>query len=67
MGFGGTNFATSAGANGFNPLYSYMAHVTSYDYDSPISEEGKATEKYHSLRKVFQKYYGEGKQLMAVP
>lgn len=46
MGFGGTNFGMTAGANGFNPLYSYMAHITSYDYDSPISEEGKATEKY---------------------
>lgn len=61
MGFGGTNFGMTAGANGFNPLYSYMPHITSYDYDSPISEEGKATEKYHSLRQVFQKYYGEGK------
>lgn len=67
MGFGGTNFATTAGANGFNPLYSYMAHITSYDYDSPISEEGKTTEKYHALRQVLQRYNGEGKQLMTVP
>jgi hypothetical protein len=67
MGFGGSNFAMTAGANGFNPLYSYSAHITSYDYDSPISEEGKPTEKYHLLRDVFNSYYGESKKSPSIP
>jgi len=37
MAFGGTNFGTTAGANGFNILYDYSPHITSYDYDSPVN------------------------------
>ena len=52
MTHGGTSFGHWAGANspGFAP------DVTSYDYDAPINEYGWATEKYHKLRKVLQKY-----------
>ncbi len=67
MGYGGTNFAMTAGANGFNPLYSYMPHVTSYDYDSPVSEGGMSTVKYSMLRDVFQKYYGAAHKMIDIP
>ena len=33
---GGTNFGLTAGANGF-PNNDYMPHITSYDYDAPIT------------------------------
>ena len=54
MAVGGTNFGWSAGANlsgsGYQPT------VTSYDYDSPISESGELTEKFHKVREVLAKY-----------
>ena len=52
MTHGGTSFGHWAGANspGFAP------DVTSYDYDAPINEYGRATEKYYKLRSVLQKY-----------
>lgn len=53
LAYGGTNFATNAGANGFNPYYSYMPHITSYDENAPVSERGLPTEKFHKLREVF--------------
>lgn len=46
MIFGGTNFGVSAGANGNNGYYEYLPHITSYDYDSPITEQGRATTKF---------------------
>ena len=58
MAFGGSNFGTTAGANGFNGLYSYLPHVTSYDYDSPITEKGKATPKFSELRSVIHRFRG---------
>ena len=52
MTHGGTSFAQWAGANnkGFAP------DCTSYDYDAPISEQGRATEKYYELRNLLQQY-----------
>jgi len=52
MTHGGTSFGHWAGANspGFAP------DVTSYDYDAPINEYGRPTEKYYKLRRVLQKY-----------
>ena len=34
----------------------YLADVTSYDYDAPLSECGDLTKKYHALRKVIRRY-----------
>ena len=61
MTHGGTSFGHWAGANspGFAP------DVTSYDYDAPINEYGKPTEKYWLLRKTLEKY--ADKKLPAVP
>jgi len=39
MGHGGTNFGWMSGANGGGK--SFSPHITSYDYDSPISESGR--------------------------
>ena len=50
MTFGGTNFGVTAGANGWNGLYNYLPHITSYDYNSPITEQGRVTDKYLALR-----------------
>ena len=47
MVHGGTNFGLTAGANSFKGgKYDYRGHITSYDYDAPINEQGSATPKY---------------------
>lgn len=52
---GGTNFGFTAGANAFSPTQ-YQPDVTSYDYDAPIDEQGRATPKYMMLRKLISRY-----------
>jgi len=47
---GGTNFGFTAGANSGGK--GYEPDVTSYDYDAPISEQGRATPKYMALREM---------------
>lgn len=48
---GGTSFDFIAGANSGGK--GYQPDVTSYDYDSPINEQGRPTPKYHALRSLF--------------
>jgi beta-galactosidase len=50
MAHGGTNFGLWNGANISNGKY--LPAVTSYDYDSPISEQGLPTEKYWLFQKI---------------
>lgn len=52
---GGTNFGYSAGANAFSPTQ-YQPDITSYDYDAPINEQGRATPKYFMLRRLIATY-----------
>lgn len=52
---GGTNFGFTAGANAFNPTQ-FQPDVTSYDYDAPINEQGRPTEKYYALRDLIAGY-----------
>lgn len=52
MFVGGTNFEYWSGSNG-PPIQQI---VTSYDYDSPISESGDTTEKFFAIRQVISKY-----------
>jgi len=52
---GGTNFGYTSGAMSKDG-YAYNARVTSYDYDSPLTEAGDTTPKYWAIRKVMQKY-----------
>ncbi|MFI5384513.1 MAG: beta-galactosidase family protein [Fimbriimonadales bacterium] len=53
---GGTNFGFTAGANSGGK--GYEPHVTSYDYDAPITEQGRATSKFMALRELIAKTTG---------
>ena len=46
MFHGGTNFGFLNGANALDNEPHYLPDVTSYDYDSPLSESGDYTPKY---------------------
>lgn len=63
---GGTNFGFWAGAN-TNGATSYLADLTSYDYDAPINEMGQVTPKYYALRKLLAKYLLSKQKLPPVP
>jgi beta-galactosidase len=54
---GGTNFGYTAGANAFSPVQ-FQPDVTSYDYDAPIDEQGRARPKYYALRNLIARYVG---------
>ncbi|MER5254813.1 beta-galactosidase family protein [Streptomyces sp. NPDC002855] len=59
MAHGGTNFAGWAGANrGGGALHDGVLEpdVTSYDYDAPIDEFGRPTEKFRLFREVLAAY-----------
>ena len=63
MAHGGTTFGHWGGAN--SPVYSAMC--SSYDYDAPINESGKATPKYFALRKLLANYLDKGEMLPPIP
>ncbi|WP_203569070.1 glycoside hydrolase family 35 protein [Aestuariimicrobium ganziense] len=54
MGHGGTNFELWNGAN--HDGTRIQPTVTSYDYDAPISEDGRPTAKFHAFREVIAKH-----------
>ena len=54
MFHGGTSFGFMNGANWDHT--NYEPDVTSYDYDSPVSESGGLTQKYFAFREVIAKY-----------
>ncbi|MCK8680512.1 glycoside hydrolase family 35 protein [Streptomyces lichenis] len=62
MAHGGTNFAGWAGANRAGALHDGRLEptVTSYDYDAPIDEAGRPTEKFWAFRSVLERFRGEG-------
>ncbi|MBK7627986.1 MAG: beta-galactosidase [Bacteroidales bacterium] len=62
---GGTNFGYTAGANSGGK--GYEPDVTSYDYDAPINEQGKATPKYKALRDLLGSYLPKGQKLPSIP
>jgi beta-galactosidase len=62
---GGTNFGFWAGANSGGK--GYEPDVTSYDYDAPIDEQGRATAKYHVLRNLLASFRAGGGVLPEVP
>ncbi len=49
---GGTNFGFMAGRNGG----SKTADITSYEYDAPLTEDGRITKKYEMCRDIISKY-----------
>ncbi|MFT3740728.1 MAG: beta-galactosidase [Breznakibacter sp.] len=63
MTHGGTSFGHWGGANfpNFSPT------TTSYDYDAPINEYGRATPKYFEVRKLLENYLPEGEKIAPVP
>jgi beta-galactosidase len=63
MTHGGTSFGHWAGAN----FPGYVPDCTSYDYDAPVSESGRATPKYFKVRELLQTYLSEGEILPDVP
>jgi len=53
---GGTNFGFTAGANSGGK--GYEPHITSYDYDAPVSEQGRAAPKFFAIRDLIAQYAG---------
>ncbi len=53
---GGTNFGFTAGANSGGK--GYEPHITSYDYDAPVNEQGRPTAKFFALRDLIAQYKG---------
>lgn len=49
---GGTNFGFMSGRNSGNKT----ADVTSYDYDAPLTEDGRVTKKYERFKSIISKY-----------
>ncbi|MDI3389787.1 beta-galactosidase [Streptomyces sp. B-S-A8] len=58
MAHGGTSFAAWAGANRGGELHDGPLHpdVTSYDYDAPVDQSGRATPKFWAFREVLAGY-----------
>jgi len=55
MFHGGTSFGLMNGANYYECL---TPDVTSYDYDAPLSEDGRPTEKYRLMKAEIEKRFG---------
>jgi beta-galactosidase len=64
MFHGGTNFAFYNGANHYE---TYTPTITSYDYDSLLSESGDITPKYKLVQKVLAKYAKRHETKMPAP
>ncbi|HTJ71667.1 MAG TPA: beta-galactosidase family protein [Actinospica sp.] len=56
MAHGGTSFGCWPGANQDPSTGGYLPDVTSYDYDAPLTEDGRPSPKYWALREVLGKY-----------
>jgi beta-galactosidase len=65
MFHGGSTFGYMNGANknrdGYKPI------ISSYDYDSPLDEAGRPTEKFFALREVIRKHLPAGTALPEPP
>ncbi len=62
---GGSNFGFTSGANWSSGQYS--ADTTSYDYDAPMDETGRITEKFFTFRNTIKKYLPEDYELPDPP
>ncbi|MGN0835097.1 MAG: beta-galactosidase [Candidatus Spyradosoma sp.] len=67
---GGTNFGFTAGANN-DPRKEfggdYHTDLTSYDYGSPIDEQGRPTKEYHQYREIIANALKGKEKLPAIP
>lgn len=59
MFHGGTNFGFYNGAN--HDWEKYMPTVTSYDYDSLLTEDGEMTEKYYKVKEMVEDFIKNSK------
>ncbi len=66
MFHGGTSFGFMNGAN-YSKTQPYQPDTSSYDYDSPLDEAGRPTEKFYAIRDVINKYQPAGETLPEVP
>jgi beta-galactosidase len=57
MFHGGTNWGFMQGSNGSET--EFQVDTTSYDYDSPVDEAGRATEKFFAFREAITKATGQ--------
>src|SRR5262249_2833611 len=64
MFHGGTTFGFMNGANKYE---AYQPDISSYDYDSPLDEAGRPTEKFFALREVIKKRLPAGTALPELP
>ncbi|CAG9772541.1 unnamed protein product [Ceutorhynchus assimilis] len=70
MFVGSTNFGFLNGANSLYPGLNnsgLQPDVTSYDYDSPISESGEITDKFTATAELVSKYNPIKSKLPAIP
>lgn len=69
MAHGGTNFGGWAGANraGDDHRGALLPTVTSYDYDAPVDEFGRPTDKFWAFREVLAEYRDVAGPLPALP
>ena len=74
MFHGGTHFGFTAGANADRLAVStngvacnFMPDITSYDYDCPVTEQGRPTAKYTALRNLIASQVPDAAPLPAVP
>jgi beta-galactosidase len=63
MAHGGTSFGQWAGGN----APPYAPTVTSYDYDAPIDETGKPTDKFFAIRNLLKNYLNPGETIPEIP
>ncbi len=64
MFHGGTNFGFMNGSNDYDAL---APDVTSYDYDSPLTEDGRITEKYRLFREVIARHSDKPLEELSIP
>lgn len=71
---GGTNFGFTAGANAdrvegaaSGVSHNYQPDITSYDYDAPLTEQGRVTDKYRAIRNVIQSYLMDTEVIPDIP
>ena len=64
MFHGGSSFGFMNGANKYER---FQPDISSYDYDSPLDEAGRPTDKFFRLRDVIKKYSPAGTILPEMP
>jgi beta-galactosidase len=64
MFHGGSTFGFMNGANQYQ---SYKPIISGYDYDSPLDEAGRPTQKFFALRDVIRKHLPAGTVLPELP